>query len=117
MRKNHHLVGPTIHQIPIKVTKLLFTGDFPIKFPFSSGISQRKPRCPFHPYQPPQELADQFHDSVDTNGSGEISLQEFYTSLAPYVEIQVEMGFTHIIPYISIYTICGWDALFGFTRV
>jgi hypothetical protein len=54
---------------------------------------------------------------VDTNGSGEISLQEFYTSLAPYVEIQVEMGFTHIIPYISIYTICGWDALFGFTRV
>lgn len=35
-----------------------------------------------------EELADQFHDSVDTNGSGEISLQEFYTSLAPYVEIQ-----------------------------
>jgi hypothetical protein len=54
---------------------------------------------------------------VDTNGSGEISLQEFYASLAPYVEIQVEMGFTHIIPYISIYTICGSDALFGFTRV
>ena len=43
----------------------------------------------------------------------------------------MEMGFTHIIPYIyiyiyihvyiyiyiSIYTLCGWDALFGFTRV
>lgn len=36
----------------------------------------------------PEDLADKFHDSVDTNGSGEISLQEFYASLAPYVDIQ-----------------------------
>ncbi|CAE7864179.1 CML6 [Symbiodinium sp. KB8] len=33
----------------------------------------------------PAELAVKFHDAVDTNGSGEISLQEFHAALAPYL--------------------------------
>jgi len=52
----------------------------------SGAIARSETRYFFRAFNLPQEIADKFHDAIDTNRSGEISVQEFCKVLSPYVK-------------------------------
>eukprot|EP00441_Pelagodinium_beii_P027154 CAMPEP_0197660956 /NCGR_PEP_ID=MMETSP1338-20131121/51160_1 /TAXON_ID=43686 ORGANISM="Pelagodinium beii, Strain RCC1491" /NCGR_SAMPLE_ID=MMETSP1338 /ASSEMBLY_ACC=CAM_ASM_000754 /LENGTH=594 /DNA_ID=CAMNT_0043238419 /DNA_START=7 /DNA_END=1791 /DNA_ORIENTATION=- len=56
----------------------------------SGAITRSETRYFFRAFNLPQEIADKFHDAIDTNRSGEISVQEFCSCLAPYVKSDAE---------------------------
>jgi len=55
----------------------------------SGAIARNETRYFFRAFNLPQEIADKFHDAIDTNRSGEISVQEFCKVLNPYVKTTV----------------------------
>eukprot|EP00933_Yihiella_yeosuensis_P081102 TRINITY_DN94642_c0_g1_i1.p1 TRINITY_DN94642_c0_g1~~TRINITY_DN94642_c0_g1_i1.p1 ORF type:complete len:577 (+),score=96.75 TRINITY_DN94642_c0_g1_i1:199-1929(+) len=58
----------------------------------SSNISRSQTRFFFRAFNLPEEVADQFHDALDGNGSGEVSFREFSAVVSPYLKAQVPIS-------------------------